>query len=332
MNRSSLTQHLRLLEDQFVPALAAPERFECAGGQYTIRVANDLESRRKAYQLVYGLYLEKEYAQPHPSRMWLSIFDALPETTTLLVERTDTGAAVGALTVVFDSPMGLPADNLYRPELNALRAAGRKLSEIVSLGVAEEPAAGPQILVKLFNFVYLLAKKVRGASDFMITVNPRHVRFYQRTLLFEAAGPERSYGKVGGAPALLLRLDLAIPEERVRLEHGCSGDINSHRLGHAEAASSEPTALASQGGGSLCPPNTRKSRTLYPMFHAPAEEPAIVAGLASALKPMTEQELGYFFVSETDILREASPEQRAHLQNCYLAWNFEMVMAVEPGS
>jgi hypothetical protein len=52
--------------------------------------------------------------------------------------------------------MGLPADELYRPELDALRAQGRRLSEIVSLGVAEEAGAGSQILVKLFNFVYLL--------------------------------------------------------------------------------------------------------------------------------------------------------------------------------
>jgi hypothetical protein len=293
-----------------------------AGGRYSIRVANDIESRMKAYGLVYRLYLEKEYAQPHPSKMWLSIFDALPETVTLLVERheatdyrlqtTGTTAVacdgpslssdlqpvagslkptpVGALTVVFDSPMGLPADELYRPELDVLRVSGRRLAEIVSLGVAEEAGAGPQILVKLFNFVYLLSKKVRGATDFMITVNPRHVRFYEKTLLFSAAGPEREYDKVGGAPALLLRLDLDVPEERVRLEHG--------------------------------PAETRppRSRTLYPMFHAPAEEPGFVAGLASSLRPMTDQELGYFFVAETDLLAKATPAQREFIREQYLAY------------
>jgi hypothetical protein len=184
--------------------------------------------------------------------------------------------------------MGLPADELYRPELGALRAQGRRLSEIVSLGVAEEAGAGSQILVKLFNFVYLLSKKVRGATDFVITVNPRHVHFYEKTLLFEAAGPEREYDKVGGAPALLLRLDLAVPEARVRLEHG-------------------PSEM-----------RPAKSRTLYPMFHAPAEEPGIVAGLAASLRPMTDQELGCFFVAETDLLAEATTAQRAHLHESYL--------------
>jgi hypothetical protein len=313
MNINRLTQRLRRLEEEagIEPAAPASSAFVFADGKYTIRVANDLESRRKAYGLVYRLYLEREYAQPHPAKMWLSIFDALPETVTLLVEKQAEGTTpappptvpsafslqpsartvpVGALTVVFDSPMGLPADELYRPELDALRAAGRRPAEIVSLGVAEEAGAGSEILVKLFNFVYLLSKKVRGATDSMITVNPRHVRFYEKTLLFSAAGPEREYDKVGGAPALLLRLDLDVPEERVRLEHG--------------------------------PAETRppRSRTLYPMFHAPAEEPGFVAGLASSLRPMTDQELGYFFVAETDLLAKATPAQREFIREQYLAY------------
>ncbi|MFH1024403.1 MAG: hypothetical protein V1809_13570, partial [Planctomycetota bacterium] len=175
-------------------------RFVFEDGRFAIRVAGDLESRKKAYRLVYQLYREKSYARHDPSGMWLSIFDAVPETTTLLVERISDGAAVGALTVVFDSPLGLPADNLYSGELNSFRDAGRRLAEIVSLGVAEGVEAGREILVKLFNHAYLLSRKIRGATDFVITVNPRHVRFYERSMLFEKAGPERVYGKVGGAP------------------------------------------------------------------------------------------------------------------------------------
>ena len=272
--RNSLTQHLRFLEEL---AAGGPERFIFADGRYTIRVANDLESRRKAYQLVYRLYLEKEYAKPNPSNMWLSIFDALPETATLLVERTGSGAAVGALTVVFDSPMGLPADKLYRPEMDALRTAGRRLSEIISLGVAEEEGAGSQILVKLFNFAYIMARRVRGATDFIITVNPRHAAFYGRKFRFIAAGPERSYEKVGGAPAVLLSIPLNTPD----LVRGAE-----------------------------------RARTIYSFWLPEDEESQVTAGLRSSLRPMSEQELGYFFVAETDVLARASPGQRAHLRRC----------------
>ena len=240
-------------------------------------MANDQRSREKAYRLVYGLYREKEYIQPNVSRMWLGVFDALPETITLLVERTGEAEAVGALTVVFDSAAGLPADELYREELDALRASGRRLSEIISLGVATDAAGGPDVLVKLFNLVYIASRRIRGATDFVITVNPRHVKFYEKTLLFVAAGPERDYRKVGGAPALLLRLDLDIPERQVGLEHG--------------------------------PVETRppKSRTLYPMFHAPTEEPTIIADLASTLRPMSGQEIDYFHLTKNGLPTQATP-------------------------
>jgi hypothetical protein len=206
--------------------------------------------------------------------MWLSIYDALPETTTFLVERID-GTAVGALTVVLDSPMGLPADELYRGELDALRASGRRPAEIVSLGVDEEAARGSQVLMKLFNFAYLVARKIRRATDFVITVNPRHVAFYRRKVLFAEAGPERSYEKVGGAPAVLLSIPLDTPDR-----------------------------LAEEV----------RARTIYRFWLDEAQEAEAVPALAGHLRPMTERELGYFFVAQTDLLAGATPEQRTHVR------------------
>ncbi len=285
-----ITRRLRQLEDTalFEPVRPAPGT-PFANGMYSVSVAADLATRRAAYRLVYSLYLEKEYAAPHPSRMWLSIFDALPETTTLVVKRGQ--EVVAALTVIFDSPMGLPADRLYRDELDAMRRAGRRPAEIVSLGVSPNAEKGSEILVKLFNFVYLLSRKIRGATDFLNTVNPRHAGFYKRTLLFKQAGPVRDYDRVGGAPAVLIRLDLAVPDEQIRLEHG---PIESR------------------------PP---KSRTLYSMFPSPREEPALVETLARSLRPMTQRELRYFFTEKTNIIKEATAPQRHYVEDCYPLYN-----------
>jgi N-acyl amino acid synthase FeeM len=281
-----LTQVLRTLEDtaRYEP-VGAPAGIEFAGGSYRLRAASDLATRRAAYRLIYRLYLEKEYAAPHPSRMWLSLFDALPETTTLVVEHGE--EVIGALTVVFDSPLGLPADKLYKPELDAMRRAGRKPAEIVSLGVAPGAEQGTEILVQLFNAVYLLARKLRGTTDFINTVNPRHSGFYRRTMLFKKAGPARDYDKVGGAPAVLLRLDLDVPEEQIRLEHG--------------------------------PAETRppKSRTLFKMFYAPEREERVTRKLKLSLRPMTERELRYFFSEKTSLLAQASQAQRHCIEDCY---------------
>jgi len=275
--RNALTQRLRALENEILEAPAGPERFSFADGQYSIRVANDMESRQKAYRLVYSLYLEKEYARPHPSGMWLSSFDAQPETATLLVEKRD-GVAVGALTVVFDSPAGLPADHLYRSELDALRATGRRLAEVTSLGVADEAQAGSRVLVRLFNFAYFVARGIRGATDFVVTVNPRHAGFYERLMLFREAGPERSYGKVGGAPALLLRLDFDLAERQRDVRFAVPA-----------------------------------RRSIYRQFRAAHEDPETVAALRPLLRPMSPQERGYFFAAETGLPGDAGSRQLARI-------------------
>jgi hypothetical protein len=216
--------------------------------------------------------------------MWLSIFDAHPETTTLLVERLDDGAAVGTLTTVFDSPMGLPADGLYKAEIDHLRARNRRLCEFCSLAVAEEGDDGKSVLVQLYSCMSIYAREVKDSTDMVITVNPRHTGFYRRTLLFEDLGPERCYDKVGGAPAVLQRLDLAVQRKAIHEQH-----------------QPEP-----KGG--------RRSRVLYRSFHPLEYDQTIAAHLTDMARPMTGEEFAYFFVKETDLLEEATPEQRAYLQ------------------
>jgi hypothetical protein len=54
----------------------------------------------------------------------------------------------------------------------------------------------------------------------VITVNPRHVRFYRNVMLFELLGEEKSCEKVNGAPAVLLRMDLTTMPEKYAERYG----------------------------------------------------------------------------------------------------------------
>ena len=75
------------------------------------------------------------------------------------------------------------------------------------------------LLVRLFNFIYIFALRVRRFDDFVIEVNPRHVNYYKRMLLFEQIGTERPCPRVQGAPATLLHLDLCDVDREI-LRHG----------------------------------------------------------------------------------------------------------------
>ncbi|MBA4386795.1 MAG: hypothetical protein C0404_02370, partial [Verrucomicrobia bacterium] len=118
--------------------------------EYEIKIARSLEERKRAWAMVYRTYLGKGYAQPDPEGLWCGLHDALPQTTTFVVSRD--GRDVATLTIVFDSEVGLPADHLYRDELDKLRAKGRRLCEIISL-VSEEidRRRGIEVLKHLFK-------------------------------------------------------------------------------------------------------------------------------------------------------------------------------------
>ncbi len=272
-----LTEVLRRIEHD----LGVPPRY-CFGesGEYEVRVAASEDDRRRAWGLAYRVYRRKEYAPLDTSGLWYGLHDVLPETTTFLAERE--GRAVAALTVVFDSPLGLPAEDLYRREMDRLRAAGRRPCELVSL-VSAVPVLrrGAEVTRHLFKLAYLTARRLEAADDFVITVNPRHVRFYERVLLFERLGGERDYGKVGGAPAVLLRLDLVTAERRYRLRYGEGGD------------------------------------SFYSFFVNPVSERRILRMLRRARNVLGESALRRLFVEDRRLLERASPAARAHILDCY---------------
>jgi hypothetical protein len=53
-------------------------------------------------------------------------------------------------------------------------------------------------------------------SDLCIAVNPRHSAFYRKAFHFQDIGGLKQYRKVNGAPAVALRLDLALARSLIR--------------------------------------------------------------------------------------------------------------------
>ncbi|PCJ51666.1 MAG: hypothetical protein COA79_25625 [Planctomycetota bacterium] len=177
-----------------------------------IKIAKDQNLKEEAYRLIYQTYLEKGFTEKNASEMWYSVYDLLDES--IVVVAMDNNIVVGALTLILDSEFGLPANELYEKELSRIRA-NNTLTEITSLGILKSARFSTTILVKLFNQAYLYSKGSKNSTHFIITVNPRHVMFYQKKLLFEKIGSVKYYDKVGGAPAELLILDLDLVEKTI---------------------------------------------------------------------------------------------------------------------
>src|SRR6185295_16483461 len=126
----------------------------------------------------------------------------------VFVARID-GAVSATLSLLRDSTRGLPVDALYRGELSALRAGGRRLAEVSALAVGRPWRGATLTLMRpLVQLVGIYARDIGGVDELCIAVHPRHAPFYERSLGFTRFGAEKPYDAVNGAPAVGLRLDL----------------------------------------------------------------------------------------------------------------------------
>ena len=256
---SAVSQALRAVVQTDLLAIPLPERGIAA--PFKIRVASTLPLRRRAYALAHRVYQRAGYVSDDGTNLCISPYDAQPQTLTLLAQDAS-GNDWATLSLVFDSECGLPCDEIYAGEVRSLRDSGCRIAEVTRLAIDENCSASREVLLQLFNQCYIFARKVRGCSDLVVEVNPRHETYYQRMLHFTRVGPERPCARVQGAPALLLRLNLAEIELTLKESGGNGRDAEGRRV-HA-----------------------------YP--YSKSEERAVAEALARNHRPMSRKEIYYF--------------------------------------
>jgi hypothetical protein len=162
---------------------------------FKIRVA-----KREGFQEAAGTLIERRYGERgyQASRR-------KPEDPNLFTfVAYDEGKLVGTVGVRTDSDRGLSADQLYKEEVDTLRASGCRLCEYTRLALDHEAVSKP-VLAALFHTAWMFTYYLRNCDFAVIEVNPRHAAFYRRALMFEPIGPERFNTRVS-APAVLLCL------------------------------------------------------------------------------------------------------------------------------
>jgi len=185
----------------------APHRVE----GLDIKLAENIEEMEAAFRLIHDKYVSYGYMEPLESGCRISKYNILPSSYTFIAFRDREIA--GTLTVVTDRENGVPMDELYSRELDDLRIQGRRIGELSGLACAgENRREGYSIVADMFKYAYILSRDILGLTDFCITVNPRHRKYYERMLLFSCFGEIKPCGRVGGAPAVPLRLDLTTIE------------------------------------------------------------------------------------------------------------------------
>jgi hypothetical protein len=119
---------------------------------------------------------------------------------------------VGTITVGYDSDEGMLADELYKTEIDDLRAQGRRVGELSKLAV-DENIGSKQLLASLIHIAYIYGT-LHECTDAVIEIVPHHKAFYEKMLGFKQVGTERLNTRVN-FPVVLMHLDLTYMQRKI---------------------------------------------------------------------------------------------------------------------
>lgn len=198
-----------------------------------IKFAETQNEHEQAFALVYQAYVQSSYIpNPSPDGKVSSIYSFLPETFIFIAKSYQ--SVISTLTQIFDSKLfGLPLDSMYREELKELREQGRTIAEIGALATKKD-FRWKNLFMVLCQIMYWYAR-YKKVNDLCITVNPKHLRFYNTIFLFEEFGPKKQHPKFA-TPVVLLRLNMEHIETKVKtaynkLDFDCNLYDYFHRMG-----------------------------------------------------------------------------------------------------
>lgn len=168
-------------------------------------LATRLDDIEASFRLVYDAYTEVGLEAPHEARIRFTKYHLLPSTkivtaiyrpklTETPIDRghvNEGRRVVGTLTLILDSPLGLPLESVCTEQVNALRSKGARLAELVALAVDPEFRRS-NVMMYLYKLAFAYAR-LKGVTDLCCAVTRHHVEFYRQVLLFEPIGHLKPY-------------------------------------------------------------------------------------------------------------------------------------------
>ncbi|MDR2839533.1 MAG: hypothetical protein LBV49_13345 [Azonexus sp.] len=180
-----------------------------------LKIAETQEELEACFKLLHNAYVASRFMAPDPSGLRVTIYHALPTTTTLCA-KVD-GQVVGTLSLIRESAIGFPLQRIF--DLSGVRAKEGNIAEVSALAIDRRfRHTGGTILFPLMKFMYEYCTTFFDTRHLVIAVNPRHIEMYESLLYFQrlTASVVENYDFVNGAPAIGATLDLRHAPEILR--------------------------------------------------------------------------------------------------------------------
>lgn len=172
---------------------------------FKLRLASSGQRFERANQLIQERFSWRGYSTTELN------LNRSPNRITLIIEQGDD--TVGTITLVVDAPLDLEVDQTFKAEVDLLRAGERRLAEVTNLAMQGGPS-NKRSMAAILHLTYIFARHIHGCTDFVIEVNHRHSRYYERMLGFKRCGTER-HRAWANEQTVLLCLDLDHMEKQI---------------------------------------------------------------------------------------------------------------------
>ena len=172
-----------------------------------LKIAETKEELEACFAVLHDAYVDSGFMKPDPSGMRVTIYHALPTTTTLCAKYD--GEVVGTISLIRESALGFPMQQIF--DLTSVRKKEGLIAEVSALAINRKfRRTGGTILFPLMKFMYEYCTTFFDTRHLVIAVNPSHIEMYESLLFFQrlTANVVANYDFVNGAPAIGATLDL----------------------------------------------------------------------------------------------------------------------------
>lgn len=177
-----------------------------------LKIAETREELEACFRILHDAYVSSGFMKPDSSGMRVTIYHALPTTTTLCAKYD--GRVVGTISLIREGVFGFPLQSVF--ELEHIRAKGGNVAEISALAVHPDfRKTGGAILFPLMKFMHQYCVEYFDTRHLVIAVNPDRIELYEALLFFERLQEKTvdNYDFANGAPAIGATLDMKYAAE-----------------------------------------------------------------------------------------------------------------------
>ena len=184
-----------------------------------LKIADTQDELEACFRILHDAYVAAGFMQPDPSGLRVTVYHALPTTTTLCAKWD--GRVVGTISMIREGVFGFPLQSVFN--LAQVRARTGKIAEISALAIDPNfRKTGGSILFPLMKFMYEYCQAYFDTRHIVIAVNPNKIELYESLLFFERlqAHVVNNYDFANGAPAVGASLDLIQAAETFERVYG----------------------------------------------------------------------------------------------------------------